>query len=219
VMKVRRLLWLLGVAIAGAAACTQVPVKTQEMFAECVADPAPYLALDWENFDQGAAPDGRVWGWREIAAKPGCETGAADLVAMWVKQQGSALDEPTRLLMSFHEGQIRAMGGDYVKAAALIEAGRGEWDDKPEGAAYVDATLAFLRGDRPGFMAARDRMMAVPEPPDFANLQKQYREQAGFEPKWPMYIETVDKMSACWGKGYTGMPDGDCEWRPAVRNG
>ncbi len=58
--------------------------------------------------------------------------------------------------------------------------------------------------------------MAVPEPPDFAQLQKLYREQAGFEPKWPMYIETVDKMIACWGKGYTGMPDGDCEWRPAV---
>jgi hypothetical protein len=217
VRKVRRSLGLLGVAIVGATACAQVPVKTQKTFAECVADNASYLAMDWENFDQGAAPDGRVWGWREIAAKPGCETAAADLVAIWVEQKGPALDESTRLLMSFHEGQIRAMGGDYVKAAALIEAGRAEWDDKPEGAAYVDATLAFLRGDRPGFMAARDRMMAVPEPPNFADLQKQYREQAGFEPKWPMYIETVDKMSACWGKGYTGMPDGDCEWAPARR--
>jgi hypothetical protein len=216
-VRVRSSLGLLGIAIVSATACAQVPVKTQKTFAECLADPTPYLAMDWENFDQGAASDGRVWGWREIAAKPGCETAAADLVAIWVEQKGPALDEATRLLMSFHEGQIRAMGGDYVKAAALIEAGRAEWDDKPEGAAYVDATLAFLRGDRPGLKAARERMMAVPEPPDFVDLQKQYREQAGFEPKWPMYIETVDKMIACWGKGYTGMPDGDCNWTPARR--
>jgi hypothetical protein len=66
-----------------------------------------------------------------------------------------------------------------------------------------------------GLMAARERMMAVPEPADFARTQKAYREQTGWEPKWPMYIETVDKMTACWGKGYTGTPDGDCEWRPA----
>lgn len=202
---------------ASLAACAQTAVKTQRTFADCVADPAPYLGLDWENFDQGAAPDGRVWGWREVAAKPGCETAAATLVAMWTRRKGAELDEATQLMMRFHEGQIRAMGGDYVQAAALIEGARADWDRKPEGAAYVDATLAFLRGDRPAFMAARERMMAVPEPPDFANLQKLYREQAGFEPKWPMYIETVDKMSACWGKGYTGMPDGDCEWRPSVR--
>jgi hypothetical protein len=209
---------ILGMAMASIAACALVPVKTQKTFAECVADPTPYLALEWENFDQGAAPDGRVWGWREVAAKPGCETAAADLVATWTGQNGKGLDEPTRLMMGFHEGQIRAMGGDYVRAAKLIEAARAEWDRKPEGAAYVDATLAFLNGDRAGLMAARQRMMAVPEPADFANLQKLYREQAGFEPKWPMYIETVDKMITCWGKGYTGMPDGDCEWRPASRN-
>ncbi len=51
----RRTLYLLAATIFSAAACAQVPVKTQKTFAECVADPAPYLALDWENFDQGAA--------------------------------------------------------------------------------------------------------------------------------------------------------------------
>lgn len=207
------------IATVAIAACTQVPVKTQKAFNECVANPAPYLKMDWENFDQGASVDGRVWGWREVAEKPGCETAAADLVAMWTKEKGATLDEPTRLIMTFHEGQIRAMGGDYVRAAALIEAGRDDWDKQPEGAAYVDATLAFLRGDRRGMTEARKRMMAVPQPAEFAELQKRYREQVGFDLKWPLYIETVDKMIACWGKGYTGLPDGNCEWRPAVRNG
>jgi hypothetical protein len=207
-------LCLFAAAIIGATAWAQVPVKTQKTFAECVADPKPYLAMDWQNFDQGVAPDGREWGWREISNKPGCETAAADLMAMWMKENRDTLGAKQQLFMTFHEGQVRAMGGDFAKGAEMIEAGRAFWD-KPEGVAYVDAILAFLRGDRAGLMAARERMMAVPEPPNFARTQKAFCEQAGWEPKWPMNIEAVDKMIACWGKGYTGGSQGDCEWRPA----
>jgi hypothetical protein len=205
------------VAVFAAEATAQPPVKAQKSFAECVTDPKPYLAMDWRNFDQGFSPDGKEWGWREVSNKPECETAAADLIAMWMKQHAATLDGGTRLFMAFHEGQVRAMGGDYVKGAKLIEAGRADWDKKPEGRAYVDAILAFLRGDKPELMAARKRMMSVPEPPDFARTQKAYREQAGWEPKWPMNIEAVDKMIDCWGKGYTGGSRGDCEWTPAKR--
>jgi len=209
------LLVALACAAAGPAVWAQVPVKTQKTFAECVADPKPYLAMDWKNFDQGVAPDGREWGWREVSSKPGCETAAADLMAMWMKEKGATLDARTRTFMTFHEGQVRAMGGDFRRGAEMIEAGRFFWDNKPEGAAYVDAILAFLRGDRAGLLAARERMMAIPEPANFARTQKAFREQAGWEPKWPMNIEAVDKMIGCWGKGYTGGSRGDCDWRPA----
>src|SRR5262249_46590912 len=97
------------------------PIKGQKGFAEGVGDPARYLALDWQNFDQGVSPDGKEWGWREVSNKPDCETAAADLIAMWMAQKGSTLDARTRVFMTFHEGQVRAMGGDFKRGAEMIE--------------------------------------------------------------------------------------------------
>lgn len=207
------LLGLMVAAFGGVAAHAQPQVKAQKTFDACVDDPAPYLAMDWQTFDQGVAPDGREWGWREIESQSGCETAAADLIAMWMKANGGTLSRKQKLFMIFHEGQVRAMGGDFVKGAEMIEAGRTFWE-KPEGAAYVDAILAFLRGDLAGLTAARDRLLAVSEPPDFAQTQKVFLEQVGWEPQWPMNIEAVDKLVACWGRGYTGGSQGDCEWLP-----
>jgi hypothetical protein len=195
-----------------AAAQPAPPLKVQNSFAQCVADAEPYLALDYRNFDQGVSADGKEWGWREISNKPGCETAAADLIALWMQRHGSELNDRTRLFMSFHEGQVRAMGGQFKRGAAMIEAGRGAWPS-PEGAAYVDAILAFLRYDRPGLMAARERLMAVPEPKSWARMQEAFMKQVGRVPLWPQNIESVDKMLECFGKGYTGGSVGDCEWR------
>lgn len=212
-MLLVRVLCTLAAATMGATALAQPPIRTQRTFLECVVDAEPYLAMDWKNFDQGVSPDGKVWGWREIADTPGCETAAADLVAMWMMQNGADLPPDTRLFMTFHEGQLRAMGGDFQRGAELIAAGQGAWST-PEGVAYVHAILAFLSDDKPVFLAARERLLVVPEPPDFARTQRLYREQVGWEPRWPMNIEAVDKMMACWGKGYTGGSQGDCEWLP-----
>jgi hypothetical protein len=191
-----------------------VPVKLQRAFAECVPTPERYLDLDWRNFDQGIDAAGNKWGWREVADKKGCETAAADLIATWSARHAARLAPQTQHFMKFHEGQVRAMGGDYVRAAELIEAGRAAWPT-PEGEAYVDAILAFLRQDRSGLLAARKRMMAVPAPADWTKTQQLYLEQTGSKPAWPINIEAVDKMIACFGKGYTGGADGDCEWRPS----
>lgn len=203
----------IGLAVSATAQGVSPPIKTQRGFAECVADPAPYLALDWKNFDQGVSADGKEWGWREISNKPNCETAAADLIALWMQGKGSSLSASTRLFMTFHEGQVRAMGGDFKRGADMIEAGREAWP-KPEGQAYVDAILAFLHNDRAGLMAARERLMAVPPPANWARTQQLFQEQAGFTPAWPQNIESVDKLITCWGKGYTGGQTGDCEWRP-----
>jgi hypothetical protein len=202
--------------LVAAAACADPLIKQQKPFAECVPDPAPYLALDWENFDQGVSPDGRAWGWREVSSQQGCETAAGDLIDRWMATNGADLPRSTRLFMLFHEGQVRAMGGDFVRGAELIEAGRGAWT-QPEGEAYVDAILAFLRSDRSGLQAARERMLAVPAPANWANTQQAFLDKIGWEPRWPLNIESVDKLISCWGKGYTGGSKGDCDWQPARR--
>jgi hypothetical protein len=108
------------------------------------------------------------------------------------------------------------MGGDFAKGLEMIEVGRAWWDS-PVGAAYVDGIIAFLSNDRPGLMAARERMIAIPPPSNWAHTQELYRKQAGWVPNWPENIDAVDKMIECWGKGYTGGATGDCEWSPAKR--
>ena len=84
-------------------------------------------------------------------------------------------------------------------------------------AARLEVYLAFLHGDKPGLMAARERLMAVPQPANWEHIQQLYKEQAGWVPAWPENIEAVDKMISCWGKGYTGGSQGDCEWRPHTK--
>jgi hypothetical protein len=102
------------------------------------------------------------------------------------------------------------LGGDFVRGAKLIEAGRAFWDDKPEGRAYVDAILAFLHHDREGLLAARQRLLTVPEPANFAEYQQAFQHKTGLLPKWPQNIEAVDKLVECFGKNYTGGPQGSC---------
>jgi hypothetical protein len=177
----------------------------QKPYSECVKDPESYLALSQQAFDQGVRPvaDGprQEWGWREIARQEGCETAAADLIAQWRERHGASLDPRTRSFMAFHEGQVRAGGGDYPRAIPLIEEGRLFFSG-PAGEAYVDALLAFLRSDRAALLAARERLLAVPEPANWPEMQRRYREQAGQEMKWPQNIEATDKLVRCFGKPY-----------------
>ena len=184
----------------------------QKPFAECVADPESYLALSFQEFDQGVRPvaDGprQEWGWREIARRPGCETAAADLVARWRERHAASLHPFERSFSAFHEGQIRAGGGDYAAAIPLIEEGARHAFTDPAGQAYVAAILAFLRSDRPALLAAREQLLAVPEPPDWPEKQRQYRELAGQEMKWPRNIEATDTLVRCFGKTYPLW--GDC---------
>ncbi|MBI1359793.1 MAG: hypothetical protein GC155_05845 [Alphaproteobacteria bacterium] len=187
----------------------------QKSFAECVPDPAPYLALDWRNFDQGAKPDSdgglrKEWGWRDISKKPGCTAATAELMERWSKQHASELNPSLRNWMTFHTAQLWAASGNRARAIPMIES-TYRTDDKPEWTAYLDATLAFLRNDRPGLLAARERLLALPQPADWAKTQAAYR-AAGQEMKWPQNIEAVDQLVACFGHTYPqGTPDGDCK--------
>jgi hypothetical protein len=187
---------------AAAAALTLAP---QKPYSECVHDPESYLAMSFEEFDQGIQPvDGgprREWGWRPIARQQGCETAVAILMSQWRDRHGASLDPYRRSFMAFHEGQFRAGGGDYSGAIPLIEAGRLAFSGAA-GQAYVDAVVAFLRSDRDALMAARERLLAVPEPPNWPELQRKFKEQAGQDMKWPMNIEATDTLVRCFGKPY-----------------
>jgi len=177
----------------------------QKPYSECVKDPETYLALSLQDFDQGVKPvaEGarQEWGWREIARQPGCETAAAILISQWRERHGSSLDRGQQSFIAFHEGQLRAGGGDYSGAIPLIEKGRIAFAD-PAGQAYVDAIVAFLRSDRDALIAARERLLAVPEPPNWPETQRAFKEQAGQDMKWPLNIEATDTLVRCFGKPY-----------------
>lgn len=195
-----------------ASVSAQVPPKApslvtapQKPYAECVKDPEAYLALPFRDFDQGVRPIAggprQEWGWREIANQKGCDIAAAMLISQWRERHGASLDPRVQSFLTFHEGQMRATGGDYSGAIPLIEAGRVFFNDAA-GHAYVDAMLAFLRSDRTALTAARERLLAVPEPPNWPEIQRAYKEQAGQEMRWPQNIEATDKLVRCFGKPY-----------------
>lgn len=192
----------------GFATCGFAP---QKPYSECVADPESYLALSFEDFDQGVQPVAggprKVWGWREIAKQQDCYTAVAILMSQWRERHGAALTPQQQSFMAFHEGQLRAGGGDYSSAIPLIEEGRYTFSS-PAGEAYLDAIVAFLRSDHDALIAARERLLAVPEPANWAELQRKFKEQAGQDMKWPLNIEATDTLVRCFGKDYPVM--GEC---------
>jgi hypothetical protein len=178
---------------------------TQKSYAECVEDPESLLALSFQDFDQGVTPvEGgprEESGWRTIGRQKGCETATADLISQWRVRHNEELQPYFRSFMALHEGQLRAGGGDYSAAIPLIEKGRRAFSGAA-GEAYMDALLAFLQSDYDALIAARERLLAVPEPANWPDQQRRFREQAGQEMEWPVNIEATNKLVSCFGKPY-----------------
>jgi len=168
--------------------------------------------MSFADFDQGVRPvaDGprQEWGWREIARQEGCDTAVAMLISQWRERHGASLNPPQQSFIAFHEGQLRAGSGDYSAAIPLIEEGRRYMFADAAGQAYVDAIVAFLRSDRDALIAARERLLAVPEPLNWPELQRKFKEQAGQDMKWPRNIEATDALVRCFGKPYSAY--GEC---------
>lgn len=159
------------------------------------------LALDENAFDQDLSNGGG--GWRKIANTPGCEVAAADLIAEYRRKH--ALNTP---IMVWHEGQMRASGGQTVQAIELLSAARKSEPGQEAWNAYVDATVAFLRRDKPALLAARDRLKRVPVPEVLGPLKDGHVEvpmQNGqtMKMRWPMNIDVVEGLVACFGKPYS----------------
>lgn len=170
----------------------------------CAYDRAAMLALDQQAFDQDM--DG---GWRELAARPGCTLIAADLIRDYREIHQS---DPG--ILYWHEGQLRASEGQAERAIALFEQSRKTGDTFGWNL-YVDASIAFLREDRPALEAARDALARLPRPADFAPRDSRGRP---IEINWPPNLHVVDRFIACFGYGYREAYAGRCEAPPPVRD-
>lgn len=183
--------------LAGAGkACAQAPV-----LADCTHDRARLLALDQMQFDQDMEG-----GWRVLADKPGCELAAADLLRDY--RQAHAKEDG---MLSWHEGQLRANAGQYPQAIRLLEHARrpAGVPDKAGWNPYVDATVAFLRRDKPALERAYKRLAAYPPPagegmPVFKNGYVELDMDNGQKRKvrWPLNIDVVEGLLNCYDKPY-----------------
>ncbi len=167
----------------------------------CSYDKDALIALDEKSFDQ----DLTGGGWRAVAKIPGCELATADLLAAYQAAHPSA-----SLILAWHEGQMRASGGQYERAIPLLESARKAASQDMAGwNYYVDASVAFLHRDKPALLASRARLAAVAYPPGGPPLKDGYLEiqtqpgQPVMRMRWPPNIEVVDGLLACFGKTYS----------------
>ena len=153
----------------------------------CQVDRAALLALAPEAFDQDLSG-----GWRALSERPGCTGVAADLIRDY-----RAAIEGRLSNLYWHEGQLRAAIGQYPAAIRLMESSRRPADQAAWNL-YVDATVAFLRGDRAALRAARVRLAALPRPPGF----EEYVLPNGFHVAWPPNLVVIDGLLRCFGRPY-----------------
>ena len=163
----------------------------------CAYDRQQMLALDLRAFDQDM--DG---GWRALSRREGCTLAAADLIRDY--RHSRRLSDT---ILYWHEGQLRASAGQTEPAIALFEQSRKNPDDGFGWNSYVDATIAFLRRDRPALLAARDALARLPMPAGFAPVDTEGRP---LQIRWPMNMDIVDAFVACFGRSYSEAYGGAC---------
>jgi hypothetical protein len=184
-------------AAAGALALAPPAFGQEAADADCSYDRDAMMALDQRAFDQDF-PDG---GWRAVGSRPGCEIAAADLIARWREANPDRMEIPGLLL--WHEGEMRAIAGDYPAAIAVMLQTRRELSADRElfdraWNAYVDATVAFLNRDRAALEAAQAQLAEVPEPSDWAAMNAGSPQPMA----WPMNSLVVAGLLACFDKPY-----------------
>lgn len=163
--------------------------------AQCPEADAAMLALPLHEFDQTPA------GWRSLDAE-GCEAVGADAIARYRVVNHEALAGEDLGTLIWHEGQLRAAAGQTEAAIALMLEGR---DRESEGdRLYADATIAFLRHDREALLAARERLLALPQPEWFAAAVERYKITYPDHPlpTWPLNRDKVEGFIACFDRPY-----------------
>lgn len=182
--------------------------------AHCAHERARLLALDQMKFDQDMEG-----GWRALADKPGCDLAAADLLRDY--RQVHASEDG---MLYWHEGQLRANAGQYAQALPLLEHARrpAGVPDKAGWNPYVDATLAFLRRDKPALERAYRTLAAYPPPvgEGMPVLKDGYVELdmdngRKMKMRWPLNIDVIEGLLNCYDKPYKEAYGAAC--RPAER--
>jgi hypothetical protein len=183
------------ILLAFQAAAATAPAATASDAQRCQFDFNASLALGQDAFDQDMNG-----GWRALAQRPGCEGVAADLIHAYRSNLENHLS-----ILYWHEGQLRADIGQYPEAIRLMESSRKPGDSLGWNS-YVDATIAFLRGDRTALAAARAELAALPRPAGFEDRTL----PNGLHVTWPMNLAVVDGLIRCFGRPYReayGLPE------------
>ncbi len=155
----------------------------------CAFDAQKMMSLSLAEFDQDMNG-----GWRAIARVPSCRKAAADLIRRYRKKHGATP------ILYWHLGQLRAEVGQKDRAIRLFDLSRKPMEADPIGwNHYVDATIAFMRRDRPALLAARQRLAAIPKLEGFNPVSPSGQP---INMTWPPNLNVVDGLIACFGRGY-----------------
>jgi hypothetical protein len=162
---------------------------------ECRQPDAAMLALPLHEFDQTDA------GWRSLDAA-GCEAVAAETIARYRVQNREALAGQDAGTLVWHEAQLHAAAGQTDAAIALMLEVRDAESDAIQ--PYVDASVAFLRQDRPALEAAYARLMSLPVPDYFTRAAERYAVNYPDLPPltWPLNRDKVEGFLACFDRPY-----------------
>ncbi len=157
----------------------------------CLIDTEAMLALDQNAFDQDMQG-----GWRMVVRGGNCRAEAADLIRAYINANGEKGE-----IMTWHEGQMRAMVGQTDQAIALLRTTYKppEYDDWFGWNHYVSATLAFLQRDQEGLEKARLNLLALPPPDDSKMLDSSGKPR---NIKWPPNLNVVDGLLRCFDHSY-----------------
>lgn len=154
----------------------------------CIFNRAELLALDEYSFDQDMNG-----GWRAVAQHEECTEIAADLIRDYRETRGL-----TSTILYWHEGQLRALAGSTDEAIRLFEKSRKTFDIHGWNL-YVDASIAFLKRDKPALLAAREALARLPRPEDFDPRDAQGKLVSV---SWPLNLRVVDGLITCFDRGY-----------------
>ncbi|WP_191554206.1 hypothetical protein [Brevundimonas aurantiaca] len=190
---------MLAVAILAVAVLAQTPSAPDS----CDYDKEAMTALSPDEFDQDIEG-----GWRALSYKPGCTEAAADLLAAYRTAHWGSLTPGELHVNYWHEGQLRASLDQRLRAKRLLLAGVNPAITSDGFQDYAIGTVAFLDNDREALQAARDRLAATPPPDNWAETVAAFRERFGVEMKWPMNLNVLDNMLACFGRSYDEAYEG-----------
>lgn len=177
---------------------------------KCAYEQEALLSLDEAAFDQDL-PNG---GWREIGNIPGCEAAAAELIAAYRERHPNSSST-----VAWHQGQMLATAGMNKQAIPVLGSSRKDpAQDIARWNHYVDATIAFLSGDKEGVEKARDQLAAVPYDaasgmPPLVDGYVEFPTQPDQQPirmRWPPNIDVVEGLVKCFGKSYSEAYGSSC---------
>lgn len=163
------------------------------------APPLPDCSYDWQAMaalDRDAFDQDMEGGWRVLGMKEGCEIATAELIRAWRHEK-----RDHHAILYWHEGQMRALGGQTAEAVALFQRTYSppEFDRAFGWNFYVSGTIAFLLGKREHLRESIAGLKALPEP---ANVTFTEADGTVNRWNWPPNLNVLEAFDRCWGKTY-----------------